>query len=38
VNAVDNWFIDGIKKLKLALEKSPNNPLSLVRRLLDVFF
>jgi hypothetical protein len=38
VNAVDNWFIDGIKKLKLALEKSPNNPLALVRRLLDVFF
>lgn len=29
VNAVDNWFIEGIKKLKLALEKSPNNPLAL---------
>jgi hypothetical protein len=34
VNAVDNWFIEGIKKLKLALEHSPNNPLALVWRLL----
>lgn len=31
INSVDQWFIDAVAKLKLALRESPNNPVAMVR-------